>query len=158
MRALPAAAAPARGAAPATGAKPATTVLGYEPLASAGASRDAEDAVDAAAAAADALPRLVVAWRYAQRGKQRGGGDLVSVNAESSFALAHEPTATVAGGGAAGGGAAGGLRIASHTLGGLELNGRPALPEVTHTLAPPPSPPSPTLPSPSNRSPPLPPL
>ena len=108
MRALPAAAAPARGAAPATGAKPATTVLGYEPLASAGASRDAEDAVDAAAAAADALPRLVVAWRYAQRGKQRGGGDLVSVNAESSFALAHEPTATVAGGGAAGGGAAGG--------------------------------------------------
>ena len=77
-----------------------------------------------AAAAAAALPRLVVAWRYVQRGRQRGGADLVSITAESSFALAREPTAS-----AAAGGAVGGLRIASHTLGGLELNGRPALPE-----------------------------
>ena len=85
--------------------------------------------MDAAAAAAAALPRLVVAWRYVQRGRQRGGTDLVSITAESSFALAREPTASAAAGGAAAGGAAGGLRIASHTLGGLELNGRPALPE-----------------------------
>ena len=87
-----------------------------------------------AAAAAAALPRLVVAWRYVQRGRQRGGADLVSITAESSFALKREPTASAAAGGAAAGGAAaggaaGGLRIASHTLGGLELNGRPALPE-----------------------------
>ena len=88
----------------------------------------------AAAAAATALPRLVVAWRYVQRGRQRGGADLVSITAESSFALKREPTASAAAGGAAAGGAAaggaaGGLRIASHTLGGLELNGRPVLPE-----------------------------
>ena len=163
MRALPAAAAPARGTAAATGSRPTPTALGYEPLPSVGVSRDAEEAVDAAAAAANALPRLVVAWRYAQRGKQRGGGDLVSVSAESSFALAREPTATVAGGSVAGGsvaggGAAGGLRIASHTLGGLELNGRPALPEVPHTLSPPSLPlphPSPPLPTSPNPSPPL---
>ena len=36
--------------------------------------------MDAGAAAAAALPLLVVTWSYAQRGKQRGSGDLVSIH------------------------------------------------------------------------------